>query len=196
VLDFDPAKGMQGYKQQYRVQVHILMALVLLVLLIACTNVSLLLMARNEARQREFSLKMAIGADSLHVFRQLVTESSLLVAAGAAFGWIFAIFATRALAAWSQIESGLDPDRNVLLFTLAVSALIALAFGLAPLWSALRAPISGVLRATSSGLTTGHQRRIGGRVLMSSQVATVFCCWSSPACYCARSASTRRRTWG
>jgi predicted permease len=171
VLDFDPAKGMQGYKQQYRDQVHILMALVLLVLLIACTNVSLLLMARNEARQREFSLKMAIGADSLHVFRQLLTESSLLVAAGAGFGWIFAIFATRALAAWSQIESGLDPDRNVLLFTLAVSAPIALAFGLAPLWSALRAPISGVLRATSSGLTAGHQRRIGGRVLMSSQVA-------------------------
>ncbi len=171
VLDFDPAKGIPDYKQQYRDQVHILMALVLLVLLIACTNVSLLLMARNEARQREFSLKMAIGADSLHVFRQLLTESSLLVAAGSAFGWIFAIFATRALAAWSQIESGLDPDRNVLLFTLAVSALIALAFGLAPLWSALRAPISGVLRATSSGLTTGHQRRIGGRVLMSSQVA-------------------------
>ncbi|HET9307846.1 MAG TPA: ABC transporter permease [Candidatus Sulfotelmatobacter sp.] len=171
VLDFDPAKGIQNYKQQYRDQVHILMGLVLLVLLIACTNVSLLLMARNEARQREYSLKMAIGADSLHVFRQLLTESSLLVAAGAALGWIFAVFATRALAAWSQIESGLSPDRNVLMFTLAVSALIALAFGLAPLWSALRAPISGVLRATSTGLTTGHQRRIGGRVLMSSQVA-------------------------
>ncbi|HVH89705.1 MAG TPA: ABC transporter permease [Terriglobales bacterium] len=171
VLDFDPAKGIQDYKQQYRDQVHILMALVLLVLLIACTNVSLLLMARNEARQREFSLKMAIGADSLHVFRQLLTESSLLVAAGAAFGWIFAVFATRALAAWSRIESGLDPDRNVLSFTLAVSAVIALAFGLAPLWIALRAPISGVLRATSSGLTPGRRRRISGRFLMSSQVA-------------------------
>jgi len=171
VLDFDPAKGMQGYNQQYRDQVHILMALVLLVLLIACTNVSLLLMARNEARQREFSLKMAIGADGLHVFRQLLTESSLLVAAGAAFGWMFAVFATGALARWSQIESGLDPDRNVLWFTLAVSALIALVFGLAPLWIALRAPISGVLRAASSGLTTGHQSRIVGRILMSSQVA-------------------------
>jgi predicted permease len=92
-------------------------------------------------------------------------------AAGAAFGWTFAIFATRALAAWSQIESGLDPDRNVLWFTLAVSVLIALGFGLVPLWIALRAPISGVLRATSSGLTTGHAKRIVGRLLMSSQVA-------------------------
>jgi predicted permease len=171
VLDFDPAKGMQGYNQQYRDQVRILMALVLLVLLIACTNVSLLLMARNEARQREFSLKMAIGADSLHIFRQLLAESSVLIAVGAALGWTFAIFATRALAAWSQIESGLDPDPNVLLFTLAVSVLIALAFGLVPLWIALRAPISGVLRATSSGLTTGQPRRIVGRLLMSSQVA-------------------------
>jgi predicted permease len=171
VLNFDPAKGIQGYNQQYRDQVHILMALVLLVLLIACTNVSLLLMARNETRQREFSLKMAIGADRLHVFRHLLTESFLLVAAGAAFGWIFAIFATRTLAGWSQIESGLGLDRNVLFFTLMVSVLVAFAFGLAPLWIALRAPISGVLRATSSGLTPGRRRTIGGRLLMSSQVA-------------------------
>jgi predicted permease len=171
VLGFDPAKGMQGYNHDYREQVHILMALVLLVLLIACTNVGLLLTARNEARQREFSLKMAIGAGRLHVFRQLLTESSLLVAAGAACGWTFAIFATRALAAWSQIESGLGPDRSVLLFTLAVSVVIALAFGLAPLWAALRAPISGVLRATSSSVTTGHRGRMVGRLLMSAQVA-------------------------
>jgi predicted permease len=171
VLGFDPAKGMQGYNRDYREQVHILMALVLLVLLIACTNVSLLLTARNEARQREFSLKMAMGAGSLHVFRQLLTESSLLVAAGATCGWVFAIFATRALAAWSQIESGLDPDRSVLSFTLAVSVVIALAFGLAPLWAVLRAPISGVLRATSSSVTPGHRSRMVGRLLMSSQVA-------------------------
>jgi predicted permease len=171
VLDFDPAKGMQGYNREYREQVHILMALVILVLLIACTNVSLLLAARNEARQREFSLKMAIGAGGLHVFRQLLMESSVLVTAGAACGWIFANFATRALAAWSQIESGLAPDRNVLLFTLALSVLVALTFGLAPLWSALRAPISGVLRATSSSLTTGHRSRTLGRLLMSAQVA-------------------------
>jgi predicted permease len=107
----------------------------------------------------------------LRVFRQLLTESFLLVAAGAACGWIFAILATRALAAWSQIESGLDPDRNVLLFTLVVSVAIAFAFGLAPLWGALRAPISGVLRATSSSVTAGHRSRMVGRLLMSGQVA-------------------------
>ena len=171
LLDFDPAKGIQGFNQYYRDQVHILMGLVLLVLLIACTNVALLLMARNEARQREFSLKMAIGAGRRHVFEQLLTESSLLVCAGAILGWVFAIFATRALAAWSQIESGLGPDRNVLLFTLGISALVAIIFGLVPFWIALRAPIIGVLRATNAGLTQGRQRLLGGRVLMSFQVA-------------------------
>jgi predicted permease len=170
LLDFDPAKGIQGYNQQYREQVQILMGLVLLVLLIACTNVALLLVARNEVRQREFSLKLAIGAEKGDLFRQLLIESSLLVAGGAALGWIFAVFATRALASWSAIESGLDRDRTVLLFTLATSILVAIAFGLAPLWIALRAPISGVLRATSSAVT-GRRRAIGGRVLMSSQVA-------------------------
>src|ERR1700692_3461393 len=101
VLDFDPAKGIPDYKQQYRGQVHILMALVLLVLLIACTNVSLLLMARNETRQREFSLKMAIGADSLRILRQLLTESSVLVAAGCGFVWVFLLFSRRRLVSWS-----------------------------------------------------------------------------------------------
>jgi predicted permease len=170
-LDFDPAKGIQGYNQSYRDQVHILMGLVMLVLLLASTNVALLLMARNEARQREFSLKMAIGAGKQHVFRQLLTESLLLVMAGAALGWLFSILATRALARWSEIESGLDPDRTVLLFTLATSVLVAIAFGLAPLGIALRAPINGVLKANSAGTTPGRERLIGGRILMSSQVA-------------------------
>jgi len=171
LLDFDPAKGIEGYKQTYRQPLQILMGLVLLVLLIACTNVALLLMARNEARQREFSLKIAIGAERAHLFRQLFSESALLVGAGAAFGWAFAIVATRALADWSGIESGLDPDRNVLLFTLGISILSALAFGLAPLWIALRAPVSDVLRATAANMTHDRHRAVGGRLLMSSQVA-------------------------
>jgi len=171
LLNFDPAKGIQGYNQQYREPVRMLMGLVFLVLLIACTNVALLIMARNEARQREFSLRMAVGAERSHLFRQLLTESSLLVLAGAGLGWVFALFATRALAAWSGIETGLDPDRNVLFFTLAISVISAIAFSVAPLWSALRVPVSGVLRATATNITQDRRRALGGRVLMSSQVA-------------------------
>jgi len=171
LLNFDPAKGIEGYNQQYREPVRILMALVFLVLLIACTNVALLITARNEVRQREFSLRMAIGAERKHLFRQLLTESSLLVAAGAALGWGFAVAATDALAAWSGIETGLEPNRNVLFFTLAISAISALVFSLVPLWVALRVPVSGVLRDTATNITQNRHRLLGSRVLMSSQVA-------------------------
>jgi len=171
LLNFDPARGIQGFNRQYKQPVRILMGLVLLVLLIACSNVALLIMARNEARQREFSLRMAVGAERGHLFRQLLTESSLLVMAGAGIGWAFALLATDALAAWSGIETGLGPDRRVLLFTLVISAISALAFGIAPLWIVLRSPVSGVLRATAINMTQDKHRTLGGRVLMSSQVA-------------------------
>lgn len=91
--------------------------------------------------------------------------------AGAALGWVFAIAATRALADWSGIESGLDPDRNVLLFTLGTSVLSALTFGLAPLWVALRSPVAGVLRATTANVTRSRCSAARGRLLMSCQVA-------------------------
>jgi predicted permease len=171
LLNFDPARGIQGFNQQYRQPVRILMGLVLLVLLIACCNVALLITARNEARQREFSLRLAVGAERGRLFRQLLTESSLLVMAGAALGWGFALVATDALAAWSGIETGLGPDRTVLLFTLVISAISALAFGIAPLWIALRASVSGVLRATATNMTQDRRRALGGRLLMSSQIA-------------------------
>jgi len=171
LLNFDPARGIQGFNQQYKQPVRILMGLVLLVLLIACSNVALLITTRNEARQREFSLRMAVGAERGHLFRQLLTESSLLVMAGAGLGWAFAILATDALAAWSGIETGLAPNGNVLLFTLGISAVSALAFGIAPLWIALRAPVSGVLRATATNMTQDRRRAFGGRVLMSAQIA-------------------------
>jgi predicted permease len=171
LLKFDPAKGIQGYNQQYAQPVRMLMGLVSLVLLIACTNVALLIMARNEARQREFSLRMAVGAGKSHLFQQLVSESSLLVIVGAGLGWMFALGATRALAAWSGIETGFEPDRNVLFFTLAISVISALVFSVAPLWIAVRVPVSGVLRATATNMTQDRRRALGGRMLMVAQVA-------------------------
>ena len=73
------------------------MVMVALVLVIACSNVAVLLVARNTARQREFSLRMALGAGRARVFRQLFTESLLLVAAGVGVGWVFALWAGSAL---------------------------------------------------------------------------------------------------
>jgi predicted permease len=171
LLDFVPARGISGLNEQYREPVQILMGLVALVLLIACTNVAMMIQARNSERQREFSLRLAIGARPSTLFRQLLCESVLLVTAGAALGWIFAQGATRMLAAWSQIETGLSPDRNVLMFTLAASALAALTFSLVPLWSVANAPVAGVLRATSSSVTSSRGRVIGARAVLAVQMA-------------------------
>jgi len=127
--------------------------------------------ARNTVRHREFSLRLAIGAGRAAIFRQLLCESLLLVSAGAALGWLFALSATRMLATWSGIETGLSPDHSVLLFTLLISSLAALAFGLIPLWSAMRAPVAGVLRATSANTTTNRGRVLGGRIVLAGQMA-------------------------
>jgi len=147
------------------------MGLVGLVLLIACTNVAMMVQARNTVRQREFSLRLALGAGRATIFRQLLCESLLLVTAGAAAGWLFALTATRMLATWSGIETGLSPDRSVLFFTFLISAVAALAFGMVPLGSALRAPVAGVLRSSSTQFTASRTSVLGGRIVLAGQMA-------------------------
>ena len=171
LVDFVPARGIAGYNDEFREPVQILMSLVALVLLIACTNVALMVQARNVVRQREFSLRLALGAGKGSIFRQLLCESLLLVASGAALGWMFALSATRALTVWSGIETGLSPDRTVLLYTLAISSLAAVAFGLVPLWSAMRAPVAGVLRSTATNTTAHRGRVLSGRIVLAAQMA-------------------------
>jgi predicted permease len=173
LLAFDPARGVSGYNDSYRTPVSILMGLVALVLLIACTNVAMMVQARNTSREHEFSLRLAVGAGQGSIFRQLLCESILLVGAGAGLGWLFAVSATRLLAAWSGIETGLNPDTTVLLFTLVISILAALTFSLVPLWSALRAPVAGVLRSTSNNTTAARNRVVASRIVLSTQIA--FC---------------------
>src|SRR5438270_426401 len=129
-LYFTPARGIEGLNQEYRDPMRVLMGMVGLILVIACTNVAMLLMARNAARGREFSLRIALGGSRRRIFAQLLTESLLLVVAGACLGWLFARWATGLLVTLSNLEVSLAPDRTVLLFTIAVSALAGLLFGL------------------------------------------------------------------
>jgi predicted permease len=170
-LSLTPARGIQGLRDNYERPLTILMVMVGVVLLIACGNVSMLLAARNAAREREFSLRTALGGSRQRLFRQLLAESLLLVVAGAALGWGFAILATRALAAWSQLDVTLAPDRNVLLFTLALSAVAALVFGLAPLRGAASAPIGLVLKNSALNATADRRKLRTGRVVVAAQMA-------------------------
>jgi predicted permease len=170
-LFFQSARGVQGLRQNYEEPIRILMVMVLLVLAIACANVSMLLVARNAARRREFSLRLALGGSRARLFRQLLAESLLLVTAGCALGWLFALWATRALSAWSALEVSLAPDRTVLLFTLAASLVAGLVFGLAPLGGAARAPIGLALKTSAA---TAHRERSGvrgSRVVLALQMS-------------------------
>ena len=171
VLSFADAKGFAGNDEVYGKPLRMLMAMVGLVLLIALMNVVMLLLARNATRQREFSLRQALGAGRGELLRQLLTESLILVAAGGAVAWGFAVLATRLLGRWAEIESSLAPDKTVLLFTLAVLVFAALLFGVAPLRIALagRAELALKTSAATSNANAGKSRT--GRVIVALQMA-------------------------
>ena len=170
-LYFTEAKGIEGMNQDYKKPLSILMVMVGLVLVIACGNVAMLLVARNSSRQREFSVRMALGGSRMRLFRQLLAESLLLVTAGGVLGWVFSIWATRALAAWSQMTVSLDPDRNVLLFTLALSVLAGIVFGLAPLRSVANVGVGLALKATGSSAQHDRQKVRSGQVVVALQMS-------------------------
>jgi predicted permease len=171
VLSLEDAKNFPGYDEQYGKPLRMLMAMVGLVLLIALSNVVMLLMARNATRLREFSLRLALGAGRRELFRQLLTESLLLVALGGVLAWMFAATATHALGAWARIESSLAPDHTVLLFTLSILAAAALLFGLAPLRVALSAGPGLVLKTSSATATTDAGKTRTGKIIVTLQMA-------------------------
>jgi predicted permease len=170
VLSLADAKNFPGYDQQYGEPLRMLMTMVGLVLLIALANVVMLLLARNTERQREFSVRQALGAGRGELFRQLLTESVLVVTVGGALAWCFALMATRLLAQWAQIESSLAPDRTVLLFTLGVLALAGLLFGLAPLRVALAGKAELALKTWSSTSNRDAGKSRIGRVIVALQM--------------------------
>lgn len=168
---FKSARGIQSLQEYYEEPLKFLMAMVALVLVIACGNVAMLLVARNSARQREFSLRLALGAGRGRLFRQLMSESLILVAAGASLGWLFALWATHALAVWSDFDVNLAPDYNVLFFTLAVSLAAALSFGLAPLRNALRIAPGFALKTSSANASQDRRKFRSGQIVVALQMS-------------------------
>ncbi len=168
------ARGLSGYRESYAKPLTMLLVMVGVILLIACGNVSLLLAARNAARRREFSVRLALGGSRGRLFRQLLAESLLLVTAGAVLGWCFAFAASHALGRWSGIEADLSPDARVLLFTLAISLLAGLVSGLAPMAGLASIQIGEALKTSAA---TGYRDRAKARtsqIITALQVALCF----------------------
>jgi predicted permease len=170
-LYFSPVQGIAGLRDTFATPLHALMVTVGLVLVIACSNVAMLLVARNSARQREFSLRSALGAGQVRLFRQLLTEGLLLVAAGGTAGWLLAVWASDALAQWARLDVSLAPDVGVLVFSVAISLGTALIFGLVPFWSVGRIPLWVALRTSGSNTTQDRTGFRAGQVVVAIQMA-------------------------
>ena len=164
-------KGMPGISAQFGAPLLILMTVVSLVLMIACANVASLLLARAAARRKEIAVRLALGAGRLRLVRQFFTESLLLSAAGGALGLLFGIWGARALAGFlTNHVLDVSLDIRVLGFTLLVSVLTGLLFGIAPGLRAARVDLTPAFKGEAAPESPGRRVRLG-RFVVSAQVA-------------------------
>ncbi|HEY2018228.1 MAG TPA: ABC transporter permease [Bryobacteraceae bacterium] len=156
------SQGISEMRRRWEKPLQALMTLVGLVLLIACANVASLMLARAAARQREIAIRLAMGAGRVALTRQLLLEGLLLALAGGGLGLAVAHWSTQALVRVlpsryaSSLSAAIDPQ--LLLFTLGVSVLCGLLFGLIPALQATRPDLAVTLKEQASNVASGPAR--------------------------------------
>ena len=175
-IEVQPAgAGLSQLRDQFGKPALVLMAVVALLLLIACANMASLLLARGSARRREMAVRVSLGAGRWRLLRQGLTESVMLAAWGGLIGILLAYWGTGVLvrimgSGRQRVELQAHPDPAVLLFTAGIALLTGVLCGLAPAWQAYRAAPVSFLRASAAGSET-RGRRLFGKSLVVAQVA-------------------------
>jgi predicted permease len=168
--------GVSELREKYAQSLSLLLAIAGLVLLVACANLANLLLARASAREREIAVRQALGASRGRLIRQLLVESLLLAAVGAALGAGVAQALSRLLVTFLNTAANpvfldLVPDWRVLGFAAGLAVLTCLLFGLVPAIRATRMEPGAAMKAGGRGMTASRERFSLQRALVVAQVA-------------------------
>jgi predicted permease len=171
----DGSRGLFGTRQAYVKPMAVLMSLVGLVLLLACANVANLMLARGARRQREMSVRLALGAGRARILRQMLVESLLLAGIGGVGGLLVGYVGRNVLPkmtenAWERSSVPIHFDWRVFAFTAVVTIATGLLFGLAPAIAAARAEVTHGLRETGQ-TATRRRTGMGSKTLVGFQIA-------------------------
>jgi putative ABC transport system permease protein len=173
---FPAATGFSNLRRLYETPLWMLLAIAALVLLIACANIAILLLARASVRGREIAVRLSLGASSGRLIRQLLVESLLIGVAGTVLGAVLAQWVSRFLVAFIATSApdvfvDLHPDWLVLSFTMGIALLTTILFGLAPAFRATRIAPAAALKSAGRNLAGGREHFSLRRGLVVSQVA-------------------------
>jgi len=169
------SKGLNQSGKNMGTQIYVLLALAGLVLLLACANIANLLLARSAARQREVSVRMALGASRGRILRQAFTESLLLSAIGGAAGFLLGYLGRDAIPrlmsnSWEPRAIYSRFDWKIFAFTAGISLLTGVLFGLAPALQSTRASVNASLK-DNAATTTKRRKGIAGKAIVVFQIA-------------------------